>query len=336
VYIEQKEILMKVVTNYEDTQFSTSLNDNNLNTEVEFPFVEGTTNKVQITFTTGALDGENITATGIQFTPSPNVTLPKTIAIKITTPDGSGYQTVMAETNVTGTRMSFPETKAETFLVEFGLIQPLRLSEIKLLQKPQTIERSALRFLAQPGEKYTIYIDPDRNFGNFTQETVNLSNNRDVLKILEEGYASSQINTMYVPSDRDGDGVPDTEDNCPEVPNTDQIDVNNNGQGDVCDDFDRDGIMTIKDNCPETPNRDQRDTDGDGKGDACDTEENRFTERSPWIPWAGMGIAVIVLVGLLALSVRRPSQQKSSTDTESQKKDEEKDVVDETKVSAQE
>jgi len=36
-------------------------------------------------------------------------------------------------------------------------------------------------------------------------------------------------------SDRDGDGIPDDVDNCPDVPNPDQLDSNGNGIGDACD-----------------------------------------------------------------------------------------------------
>ena len=57
--------------------------------------------------------------------------------------------------------------------------------------------------------------------------------------------------------DIDGDGAV-CEDNCPEVPNPDQTDSDQDGLGDVCD------------NCPGASNADQTDSDGDGAGDACD------------------------------------------------------------------
>jgi microcompartment protein CcmK/EutM len=61
------------------------------------------------------------------------------------------------------------------------------------------------------------------------------------------------------PPDRDGDRVPDSADNCPDVPNPGQGDEDRDGVGDVCD------------NCPLVVNPDQsRDKDGDGIGDACD------------------------------------------------------------------
>jgi hypothetical protein len=58
--------------------------------------------------------------------------------------------------------------------------------------------------------------------------------------------------------DTDGDQVPDTEDNCVLVPNTDQNDSDGDGDGDACD------------NCPAEPNPGQEDCDSDGVGDVCD------------------------------------------------------------------
>jgi hypothetical protein len=49
--------------------------------------------------------------------------------------------------------------------------------------------------------------------------------------------------------DTDGDGMPDSEDNCPDVPNHDQADLDSDGIGNVCD------------NCPNTYNPDQADSE---------------------------------------------------------------------------
>jgi hypothetical protein len=71
--------------------------------------------------------------------------------------------------------------------------------------------------------------------------------------------------------DSDGDGVPNANDNCPNDPNPDQIDLDGDGQGDVCDDDDDgDGWQDTVDNCPEIPNPSQADSNGNGVGDACD------------------------------------------------------------------
>ena len=94
--------------------------------------------------------------------------------------------------------------------------------------------------------------------------------------------------------DKDGDGVPDAQDNCPilfnpirPMDNGAQADTDKDGVGDVCDpcplapnttsctvppvdDEDADGRKDWLDNCPYVANADQADSDGDGRGDACD------------------------------------------------------------------
>ncbi len=93
--------------------------------------------------------------------------------------------------------------------------------------------------------------------------------------------------TVAAPQDTDGDGIPDSQDNCPTVKNPDQTDTNGNGVGDACDtppldndhdgipdstdsDDDNDGVPDARDNCPLVANPDQADDDRDGIGNACD------------------------------------------------------------------
>jgi len=71
--------------------------------------------------------------------------------------------------------------------------------------------------------------------------------------------------------DKDGDGVADNQDNCPNVANRDQTDSDGDGIGDACEpDSDRDGVADDQDNCLNVANPDQTDSNGDGIGDACE------------------------------------------------------------------
>ncbi|MGV3625818.1 MAG: thrombospondin type 3 repeat-containing protein, partial [Archangium sp.] len=85
-------------------------------------------------------------------------------------------------------------------------------------------------------------------------------------------WGSMGLQRVTMPVDSDGDGVTDTQDNCPDEPNPMQRDTDADGDGDACDgDDDRDGVPDEDDNCPLISNAGQLDGDRDGLGDACDS-----------------------------------------------------------------
>ncbi len=69
-------------------------------------------------------------------------------------------------------------------------------------------------------------------------------------------------------ADADGDGTPDSEDNCPN--DAGKTEPGECGCGTADSDSDGDGVLDCQDNCPSTANADQADADGDGTGDACE------------------------------------------------------------------
>ena len=142
---------------------------------------------------------------------------------------------------------------------------------------------------------FEVRADDGQNFNGYMQDT-DIPNPLTNYLAYDNGYLSPThgqwiddnftkfaviIDGDILLPDQDGDGIPDSEDNCPKAANAEQADVDFDGIGDVCDncqsisnsdqfDLDSDGFGNICDVCPDIAD-DQSDSDSDGWGDACDS-----------------------------------------------------------------
>ena len=119
----------------------------------------------------------------------------------------------------------------------------------------------------------------------------------------EAGVASSSswggydMGVWLYQTDRDNDGILDSEDNCPRISNTDQMNLDNDLQGDVCDeDDDNDGLLDEDDDCPQGEfdwfSEASTDHDGDGCNDATedyDDDEDTVFDHNDMCPLGPVG-----------------------------------------------
>jgi hypothetical protein len=275
-----------------------NLVDQEQETSETFPVPTTESGKVEL-FIAG---DEAFTASSFVLDLAKNVSLPISIEVRAEV-DGSDV-IVLAPSQLRSTLVLFPETTATNWYVALQYIQPLRINELRFVQvDAQSQNENTLRFLAQPERTYTVYVDPETYVQMPVVEAGNLRADDEV--VILEGVAVYQENPQFQFADSDKDTIPDQFDNCVTVANPDQLDVDKNGRGDVCDDFDRDGVLNSVDNCQNDPNRNQADEDGDGIGDTCDEEESRVTEKYGWIPWAAMAGAILVFILLFWIMIRR-------------------------------
>ena len=101
--------------------------------------------------------------------------------------------------------------------------------------------------------------------------------------------------------DADQDGVADSADNCPRIPNIDQADRDNDGVGDDCD------------NCINVANPQQEDQNGDRVGDLCDPALN-VIQVHPGQFHGGSGFSQSANYSVKGeLGIREPKAYMSST-----------------------
>lgn len=245
-----------------------------------------------------------IYASELQFEFAQNVTLPDTVAVTVSDEKGNAWVAV-AKRKMDERTVEFPQVFGNRFEIVLTYNQMLRINNIELIENSVAkVDADTLRFVAQPDYSYRVYFNPDAEVLTPSLSHPLLQNEEDPHEL---SNAALIMNPLHIPADSDEDGVIDALDTCPNVHNADQEDVDKNGIGDACEDFDKDGIINSLDNCPAYPNRSQADDDGDKTGDECDDSESRLTERYAFIPWAGMGIAFMVLCALFILVGIKPN-----------------------------
>lgn len=289
------------------SQLAQKMIDGKRQTSVDFSLPAEGNGKVKIILNSSKL----ITTSQLNIQFDKYVSLPNTVEINYSpaTKEMSLVKAV-SQKRMTGNTVLFPEVSSRHFEITLTYSQPLRITEIDLVDKEALVEKNqTIRFLAQPNMSYEIYYDADRPVKVLTSESGNLRSDEGVL---ETSSLLVRNNSFYVPSDTDGDNVRDTLDNCVYVSNATQVDLDANGRGDACDDWDKDGVINSKDNCVNNPNYNQKDTDSDGIGDVCDGEESRFTEANPWVPWVGIGMSILVIFILFALVAKAPKREEES------------------------
>lgn len=303
--LEERSSVAASAKVYSAATNASSMIDGNESTFGSFPLPkerEGTA-EVEIQY------ASPIEATSLFVGLAPYVAAP--VAVDVFSRTGSEPETIVVSGGVLRNQMVyFPATRANTWRVVMRYTQPLLVTELRF---PETTSRTVikgLRFLAQPGQSYSIFYNPEGYAHTPNLEEIESGDLRGDEGVLRLSPVPGERNRGYIPVDQDNDTVPDKSDNCALVANQDQVDVDGNGQGDACDDFDRDGKVNAEDNCVNLPNTSQADRDGDAIGDACDPDESRFTERHAWVSWVGIGIAALVLLGLFGIVARGNMQDK--------------------------
>lgn len=243
-----------------------------------------------------------MSSSSLSLTLDENVAIPYKIALYAWVKEG--WKTVVAEKRLESDFLTFPQTKAGKWRLALEHSQPLRLKEI-ILNETTAGGTSGVevRWLARPEKSYTIYTN-SRHYVSVKAAEAGQLDGKEI-QVIPVPLGQPDPNPVFREPDSDKDSIPDLKDNCVSTPNSDQKDVDSNSRGDACEDFDGDRMINNNDNCPDRPNQFQEDTDGDGMGDACDNEESRPTEQYPWLPWTAMGIAAILIVGMVIKTIHQ-------------------------------
>lgn len=243
-----------------------------------------------------------------------NVTLPTSLSISYWDNQKNAFVLLSNNLKPSGTTTNFPKATSDKWMVDLSYSQPLRIVELSFNINNITVNKKGVKFIAIPGNTYSVYLNQE------VQREVFSGNNAPYIyayspsvKTVEAGQIFT--NEQFTPADSDKDGIPNYSDNCSNLANSDQKDVDQNGKGDDCEDFDKDSILNSIDNCSDKINLNQRDTDGDKIGDACDPDESRLTEKFPQVVWGALIFSSLVFILLIYLVVRQGKTPNNNLDS---------------------
>lgn len=243
-----------------------------------------------------------ITSNSIQFfRAAESVKFAEKITIKADLGDGN-FKNI--RTNVTPEHvLSFPEIQnVHGFEILFDAPnQLIALEEINPLSPKKYQKQTLISFFAEEGKTYELFSHPhfgQKNHRPKNPQPISVDKNTPKFPLSE-----SQKNPEFNP-DFDQDGINDKKDLCPETADPKNLDQDQNGKGDICEDPDNDNIISQKDNCPFAYNPDQTDQDQDNIGDKCDNQNQQVTENMPYIFWVLFGIGALFLGVLVFRSLR--------------------------------
>ena len=202
-------------------------------------------------------------------------------------------------------RVELSGHETETLTIPLTDAVALNLGEISMVERRQrvrglvmTLDDEGLGAVPVPGARVSLYLDGQPDVSGVTDAggafVLDALATPQTLVLSAEGFQPRELDLVYddagaflvdgapltaatellmtrqARSDRDGDGVIDIQDNCPDASNEAQTDIDGDGQGDLCDaDADADGIINGLDNCPRSSNPMQEDVVGLGRGVTC-------------------------------------------------------------------
>ena len=162
---------------------------------------------------------------------------------------------------------------ADGVMVNTGLSGLLLLTSTSgCSEDPMAVPNCSLGFIpANSNVVFTITTDTLSDGNAVSQLTVS-SSTSDSVSANDVEMVSTTIDPPC--TDSDGDGVCDPDDNCPQIANPLQEDLDSDDIGDVCDDDrDGDGVLNENDAFPDDP-AETTDTDDDGIGNNADPDDD--------------------------------------------------------------